>query len=718
MLEKELLMAREHLQSVNEELEATNEELKSTNEELQSTNEELLSTNDELETAKEELQSTNEELITVNSELQSKVDELTNANNDIHNLLAGIEIPILYLDTDLRIKHFTPAATRLFEITPQDLGRYLRSITTSIIIHGIDEEAEKVLMSKQDLTQEVSTADGQSFIMRIVPCRTAENSIEGVIMTFIDITERKRLEEEQLRARNEAEESGRRKTELLAKLNEAQHITRIGSWDWDIRENVVWWSDETYRIFGVTPEEYVPGVSSNEEFFHPDDLDRFRESFQRAIDTGEPLNITLRIVLRDGTQKYTAAQAKVCYDSSGAPERYMGTIMDITDRVLMEQEQESLRQQFHKAQKLEAVGTLAGGIAHDFNNLLGGIMSGLSVLEFESALSLKQINYLREMEALCRRGSDLTKQLLGFARKGKYDVRPIRLNVIVERISAMFGRTRKDIVIHIGLCQEDPVIMADETQIEQVILNLLVNAGQAMPSGGEIAIAMEKKSLSAADADPHGSEPGLYILLTVSDTGIGMNPETRERIFEPFFTTKETCQGSGLGLASTLGIVKNHGGFIVVESAPGKGSLFNVFLPASEGEPVKEDREPEVQPRRGRETILIVDDEEQIVKTSSRLLATLGYEVLTACSGREAIEIFNRDHLRIDLVILDMIMPETSGHVLFDAFRRVSPSVKVLISSGYSMDDQTAEILDTDNTAFIQKPYGMKALSEKLRGML
>lgn len=285
----------------------------------------------------------------------------------------------------------------------------------------------------------------------------------------------------------------------------------------------------------------------------------------------------------------------------------------------------------------------------------------------------------------------------------------------------MFGRTRKDISIHIECAFNLLPVLADRSQIEQVLLNLLVNAGRAMPEGGDVLLRTGNVELSEVAGLFDGAKPGRYAILCVEDTGIGIDVKARERIFEPFFTTKENGYVTGLGLASVYGIVKNHGGFVTVESEQGKGSTFKVFLPATEQAIVKDRVQrpaPATASQRIGETILVVDDEEPIVRSVSRLLAALGYEVLTAPNGMEAIEIVRNNREQIALVILDMIMPGMSGSQTFDALRAIVPSVKVLLSSGYSVDGQATEILERGCNGFIQKPFDLAALSAKLREIL
>ncbi|MCF8129424.1 MAG: response regulator, partial [Deltaproteobacteria bacterium] len=324
---------------------------------------------------------------------------------------------------------------------------------------------------------------------------------------------------------------------------------------------------------------------------------------------------------------------------------------------------------------------------------------------------------LKEIDTYIDSATELTRQLLAFAKGGKYEVNPTDLNELIENQNRMFGRTRKEISIH-GTHEKNlwPVEV-DRGQIEQVILNLFLNAWQAMNAGGEIYVETQNVEFDGVRTRPHGAEPGRYVKLSVTDTGVGMDREIQERIFDPFFTTKDMGRGTGLGLASTYGIVKNHGGFIEVESQKGQGSTFTVFLPASQKEIVCE-KKPTEDLLRGSETILYVDDEDILTEFAQELLGRLGYTVLIAGSGKEALEIYEENKDRIDLVLLDMIMPGMSGGETYDNLKSLDPDVKALLSSGYSIDGKAVAILDRGCNGFIQKPFKIKQLSQKLREIL
>ncbi len=375
-----------------------------------------------------------------------------------------------------------------------------------------------------------------------------------------------------------------------------------------------------------------------------------------------------------------------------------------------------LQLQLAESQKMEAIGTLAGGIAHDFNNILAGLLGGLTLLDIELQPTNENHGFIQDMMDLVTRGSDLTRQLLGFARRGKYDVRPLDLARVVAKTSAMFGRTRKEVSIHLDFPPGLMAVLMDHTQIEQVLLNLFLNAAQAMPHGGTLEVRAENADLSDSTTRPSALGPGPFVKLAVQDTGVGMDAATQARIFEPFFTTKEPGKGTGLGLASVYGIVRSHGGFITVDSALGKGTTFSVYLPGTDL-PTSEEKTPAAVIERGVGTILVVDDEPHILDVLTRVLKKIGYEVLAASGGRQAVEMVRQHGASISLVILDMIMPEMSGSQTYDALREVMPNVKVLVSSGYSIDEQAREMLARGCKGFIKKPFDIATLSSKLRAL-
>jgi|WetSurMetagenome_2_1015567.scaffolds.fasta_scaffold37398_2 CheY-like chemotaxis protein len=389
----------------------------------------------------------------------------------------------------------------------------------------------------------------------------------------------------------------------------------------------------------------------------------------------------------------------------------------IIARKLAQEDNVKLSNQLLQAQKMEAIGTLAGGIAHDFNNLLMGILGYTSIMLLKTEKTHPFYEKLRIIEQQVESGSELTRQLLGFARGGKYEVKPFDINSLVKKSSDIFGRTKKEITIHRKLREDLYTIEADRGQIEQVLMNLYVNAWQAMPSGGSFYIETQNTFLDEQRCLASNAKPGPFVKISLTDSGVGMDIETQKRIFEPFFTTKVLGKGTGLGLASAYGIIKNHGGIINVYSEKGHGTTFNVYLPASTAAAV-EMRLPEETLLRGDETILIVDDEPINIEALEELLEELGYKALTAQGGAKAIEVYKQHPTEIDLVILDMIMPEMNGKETLTKLMEIDKDVSVLLSSGFSINGEAKAILDLGCRGFIQKPFKPEELTRKIRDVL
>jgi two-component system, cell cycle sensor histidine kinase and response regulator CckA len=380
-------------------------------------------------------------------------------------------------------------------------------------------------------------------------------------------------------------------------------------------------------------------------------------------------------------------------------------------------EHKQLEIQLRTAQKLEAIGTLAGGIAHNFNNLLMGIDGYASLARLDTGPDHAAYDRLEKIETLVHNGSKLTEQLLGYARGGKYELVPIDLNRLIKNISETFGWTKREINMHLDLAENLSRIEADQAQIEQVLLNLYVNSFDAMPQGGDFYLKTENTDHHRLTHAPYRVKEGKYVCLTIRDTGAGMDKETVHRIFDPFFTTKGLGISNGLGLASAYGIIKSHNGYINVSSEPNVGTTFEIYLPATTKEAVAKKEVPR-KLYKGSQTILLVDDETMIIDVGKQILRKMGYDVHTADSGKEAVEIIKECRHRVDLVILDMIMPGMSGKETFDRIKTICPKMKILLSSGYSIDGQASEIMACGCDGFIQKPFGIEQLSHALRDIL
>jgi len=403
-------------------------------------------------------------------------------------------------------------------------------------------------------------------------------------------------------------------------------------------------------------------------------------------------------------------KASPLYDSKGNITGAIESIRDIT-------EHKGLEAQFLQSQKMEAVGALAGGIAHDLNNLLTGIRMhaylGRGTLEKTDPAYAR----LKNIEDIVDSAANLTKQFLGFARGGKYEVKPTDLNDIIEGTVTFFGRTKKEITIQKEYQEAPWAVDADQGQMEQVLLNLFVNAQHAMPGGGNINVRTENVTLDEVSTAPYLAGPGRYVKVSVTDNGTGIDEAIRERIFDPFFTTKERGIGTGLGLASVYGIVKNHGGFITVDSEAGKGSTFSIFLPATDKEAVR-GKPARAKLLTGTETILLVDDEREILNVTAAIFEALGYRVYGAENGSKAVETYKAHKDAIAAVVLDLVMPGMDGEKTYDKMKEIDPDVKVILASGYSMNEAIRRTMQKGCKAFVQKPYDIRALSVKIREVL
>jgi two-component system, cell cycle sensor histidine kinase and response regulator CckA len=371
-----------------------------------------------------------------------------------------------------------------------------------------------------------------------------------------------------------------------------------------------------------------------------------------------------------------------------------------------------------QSKKMEAIATLAGGMAHDFNNLLMGIQGYVSLMLYSMEQNNSHYEKLKNIEELIRSGADLTKQLLEFASGGDYEVRATDLNEVLDKTATQFGRTKRELVIRKKYEGKLSSADVDRNQIEQVFLNLFSNAWQAMPAGGEVYLETNNVALDAVCVEPYSVSPGRYVKVSFADTGPGMDEGTREKVFEPFFTTREMGRGSGLGLASVYGIIRNHKGIIDVSSSKGRGSRFDIYLPASVEKVEEEVTAPVTRRLSDRETVLMVDDEKTVLMVSTELLEAMGYGVVATGSGKEAIELYRKQKDGIDVVILDMVLLDMGGGEVFEAMKEINPNIKVILSSGYTLDGQASVIMKQGCKAFIQKPFSMDDLSRKIREVL
>jgi PAS domain S-box-containing protein len=489
-----------------------------------------------------------------------------------------------------------------------------------------------------------------------------------------------------------------------------------GVFEVDLAGNFIFFNDSVCKILGYTRQELM-GMN-NRDYTSPSNAQKMYRIMNKVYRTGEPSKITdFEIIAKDGRTITVELSAYLTRNKAGEPIGFVGVGRDVSEKYVAESEKKKLEAQLQQAQKMEAIGNLAGGIAHDFNNILMGMQGNASLMLLNMDADHPFYEKVKGIERYVESGAALTKQLLGFARGGKYEVKITDLNDLITKTALMFGRTKKEINIHTDSLQPVRNVEVDQSQIEQVLLNLFVNAWHAMPGGGDLYLGTEDVDIDENFIKPYRVEPGSYVCMTVSDNGLGMDKATQQRIFEPFFTTKKMGRGTGLGLASAYGIIKNHGGFIEVESETGEGAVFHIYLPASEKEVMAEvDALEEVL--KGDETILLVDDELMIIEVGQEILNALGYEVMPALSGQEAVEIYAKNSTSIDMVVLDMIMPGMSGGEAYDQLKKVNPQVRVLLCSGYSLSGQAAEILERGCDGFIQKPFKIRELSVKIREIL
>ena len=522
----------------------------------------------------------------------------------------------------------------------------------------------------------------------------SENPNSEVVFTTLDITARKAVEN----SLRESEERFRELAELMPEV-----IFEI-----DLDGRLTFANRKAFDRFGYSKEELPQGLNAF-DLIAPEDRDRAMRNLRRII-AGENLGLNEYRALRNDGSTFPVIIRSAPILQAGQPIGLRGFMIDITERKKVED-------QLQQVQRMEALGTLAGGIAHDFNNLMMGIQGNASLALLDTDRQHPNYEKLRSIEQQVKKATDLTRQMLGLARGGKYEVSPHNLNEVINDCVRMFSRTKKEIAVYKKF--ENPLwtVKIDRGQIDQILLNIFVNAWQAMPGGGSLYIQSKNVILEEAFVKPHNVRPGNYVKVTITDTGIGMHKKILNRVFDPFFTTKAKERGTGLGLASAYGIIQNHQGLITADSQAGQGATFSFFLPASEVK-IKQIVRPEVKIDSGAETVLLVDDENIIVDVGSHMLKKMGYTVLAAHGGREALDVFEVHGHRIDIVILDMIMPDLSGSATFDRIRTMNPDTKVLLASGYSLNGQAEDIINRGCDGFIQKPFDMEQLSNKLREIL
>jgi PAS domain S-box-containing protein len=493
----------------------------------------------------------------------------------------------------------------------------------------------------------------------------------------------------------------------------ALETSNVGIWEANLTTGVSFWSEVCERMHGVAPETFGRTYEAFLNAVHPDDRQRVGDTIEAAVSSRSAARFDYRTIWPDGTTRQIQCTAHFIFDEEGRPCRGIGFVTDVT-------EQRSLEEQLRQAQKMEAVGQLAGGIAHDFNNMLTAIIGNAELLLHDLPDSARQRRELQEVVKSAERAATLTQQLLAFSRKQVLAPRVLRVSDVVSGVTPMLRRlVRSSIDLRISLSEQGHV-KADAGQIEQVLMNLAVNARDAMKQGGLLTIETSDVILDEASARAYPAlQPGPHVVIAVSDTGHGMDAATQKHAFEPFFTTKPQGEGTGLGLATVYGIVKQSGGHIFLHSEVNKGTTFKVFLRRSD-EPLSAppDSVPAARPRAGHETILYVEDEEAVREFVHKILVRQGYHVHVVGDATGAFEFAQRHRGPIDLIFADVVLPGMSGPALASELRQQHPESRVLFASGYTDKAIVHDgVLDAD-TAFLQKPFRADVLVTRVREVL
>jgi PAS domain S-box-containing protein len=537
--------------------------------------------------------------------------------------------------------------------------------------------------------------------------RLDDPEIASVVITFRDVTTQIAMQEETQRS--------------AERLRIALSAARALGWEIDLATNTHTFSDNYSTYYGLPAGSYQGNDTL--EAVHPDDRELVTNTALRAIAEGGDFSIEFRGLPREGGTRWYASHGKSFRDDDGNPVRMLGVTWEISERRRMEEERKLLEERLQQGQKLESLGVLAGGIAHDFNNLLMAVLGNASLLEDRYPQDSEARRCLSQIEEATRRASDLCRQLLAYAGKGEVVLSSVDLNALIESTTHLLHVSiSKKVVLRFDLYGGLARIQADATQLRQVLMNLVINASDAIGDrSGVIAIHTGMMTADRAYLDQAllSAEltAGTFAFVEVSDTGIGMSEETLSHIFEPFFSTK--FPGRGLGLASVLGIVRGHLGALRVQSQLGRGSTFRFLLPIPDTK-LNADAAPEALPPAfvGEGALLLVDDEETIRTVARRMLETLGFRVVTASDGREAIRIHREHTHEFTCVVMDLTMPHLDGEEAMRALRRKNPSQRVLLVSGYNPQDAVSRLLSPGLTGFLQKPFNLSELASALRALL
>lgn len=622
--------------------------------------------------------------------------ELLSVKRHFDVLLEKMTEGILELTPDGRIVYANPSGISLINIPENKL---LGSNFVDLFREGDHKRIRNFLKETANRPRTITekspvSLNGHRVTLSLLPVKE-DGSRRIVILN--DVTKQKQSEET-LRETNKF---------LRSILDSSSHIAIIST---DPDKNILFWNKGAENILGYRAEEVVSCQSI--DILYPGDEEKRKINNMRSslLKDKKSVNCEIQEITKDGRKIWMNLNLAPRFDEEGRVVGILGIGEDISGR-------KRLESQLHQAQRMKSIGTLAGGLAHDFNNLLMGIQGNASLMLLDIDHSSPHYEKLKNIEQYVQSGADITRQLLGFARGGKYEVKPINLNRLIEKSSDIFGRTKKEITIQPKLQKDLWAAEVDRGQINQVILNLFVNASQAMPGGGKLYVQTENVTIEGINAKLLAIEPGRYVMISITDTGIGMDNATQQRIFDPFFTTGQMGRGTGLGLASAYGIIRSHGGIINVESIKGKGTTFTIYLPASQKEMIEEGISDEAL-LKGTETVLLIDDEKMIVDVGRQMLEGMGYRVLIATNGKEALSIYQENRDQVDIIILDIIMPDMGGAETYDRLKKIKPHIKVLLSSGYSIDGEATEILNRGCNGFIQKPFSMKELSQQIRQVL